>query len=112
MAVYDGKLFCGTLPSGHVFSLGAGACVTYDRELQPGWRHVVGVRDTDRLRLYVDGKEVATSEVFEGAVYDLTTDQTLQIGAGPTESFCGRMRDVRIYNRALGAGEVAGLAGQ
>ncbi|MDA0747373.1 MAG: LamG domain-containing protein [bacterium] len=109
MAVYNGKLFCGTLPSGHVFSLCAGACVTYDRELTPGWRHVVAVRNTDRLRLYVDGEEVAVSGTFDG-VYDLKTDQALQIGAGPADSFNGRIRDVRVYNRVLGPKEVKVLA--
>ena len=44
MAQYRGRLFCTTLPSGRVHSLTAGACVTHDRELPAGWRHVAAVR--------------------------------------------------------------------
>jgi len=82
MAVYQGKLFCGTLPSGRVLSLEAGRCVSWDRELAPGWRHVAAVKADGRLELYVDGKRVATSSAFEPTDYDLTTDQPLRIGFG------------------------------
>ena len=109
MAVYQGKLFCGTLPSGHVLSLEAGKCVTYDHELKPDWRHLVAVRSDDRLKLYVDGRLAATSSPFNPADYDLSNDRPLRIGFGEHDGFNGRMRDLRLYNRALSDAEVADL---
>jgi hypothetical protein len=106
MAQFQGRLFCTTLPSGHVHSLEAGACVTHDRELPSGWRHVAAVRRTDRLELYVDGRRVATSATFKPADYDVTTAAPLTIGSGPVDDFEGRLSDVRIFNRALTADEI------
>src|SRR5262249_54951995 len=40
MAACQGRLFCGTLPSGRVLSIEAGRNVTYDQELAGGWRHL------------------------------------------------------------------------
>ena len=57
--------------------------------------------------LFVDGKLVARSATFRGSDYDLTTDQPLLIGAGPHDSLRGALRDMRIYNRALSADEIA-----
>jgi outer membrane protein assembly factor BamB len=112
MAEHQGRLYCSALPTGHVFALRAGACVSFDRPLPPGWRHVAAVRGGGVLRLYVDGAEVATSEPFDPSRFDLNPDVPLRIGAGAGGSFRGRMGDVRIYRRALVAGEVAALAGR
>lgn len=110
MAVFDGKLYCGVLPSGHVHSLEAGKAVTYDKQLQPGWRHLAAVRAGDRLRLFVDGEQVAASAVFEGKAFDLNPRQSLKIGFGQHDYFNGRMQDVRIYNRALSAEQIRELS--
>ena len=110
MAVYQGRLFGGTLPSGHVYSLEAGRNVTHDRELAPGWRQLVAVRERSRLKLYVDGEAVAASAPFEAADYDLSNEQPLRIGMGAHDHFCGRMADLRLYGRALTEREVARLA--
>ena len=110
MAVYQGRLFCGTLPSGHVYSLEAGKSVTYDHELKPGWRRLVAVRHGDRLKLYVDGRPVATSSPFSPADYDLSNDRPLRIGFGSHDHFNGRLRDLRLYNRALTDEEVSALS--
>ncbi len=112
MAVYRGRLFCGTLPSGHVLSIEAGRCVTHDRALAPGWRHLAGVRDGDRLRLYVDGKCVATSSPYKPADFDLTNDEPLKIGFGAHDYFSGLLSDVRLYNRALTGAEITALSQQ
>jgi hypothetical protein len=109
MAVYGGRLFCGTLPSGHVYSLEAGASVTYDHELGAGWRHLVAVRSGDRLRLYVDGALAATSPAFRPEDYDLSNPYPLKIGFGAHDYFNGRMRDLRLYDRALTDREAAAL---
>lgn len=110
MAVFQGRLFAGVLPSGHVHSIEIGKQVTYDRPLSAGWHHVAAIRDGRRLRLYVDGEQVAASGEFDPADYDLTTDQPLKIGFGPHDSFNGKLCDVRMYDAALSADEVSALA--
>jgi hypothetical protein len=93
-----------------VHALEAGKCVTYDRELAPGWRHLAAVRQGDRLKLYVDGKLEATSTAMERDTFDVSTDVPLRIGSGTHDHFNGRLSDLRLYGRALSAEEVAALA--
>ena len=109
MAQYKGKLFCSTLPTGHIHSLEAGPCITHDRELSPGWHHVVAVKQGGTLRLHVDGKVVAESTRFDPAKFDLTTDEPMFIGAGAGNFFNGAMSDVRLYRRALNVKEISQL---
>ena len=110
MAVYQGRLFAGTLPSGRVFSWSAGACATCDRELAPGWRHVAAVKAGGSLKLYVDGRCAASSSPFDPAGYDLSVPSPLKIGFGQHDYFNGRMRDLRLYQRALADEEIRSLA--
>lgn len=110
MAQYRGRLFCSTLPSGHIHSLTAGACVTHDRELLPGWRHVAAVKQGGRLRLFVDGQLVAESAEFDAAKFNLTTDAPLRIGTGEGDFFNGRMSDAKIHRGALTSNDIARLA--
>jgi hypothetical protein len=109
MAVYRGRLFVGTLPSGRVLSIEAGRNVTWDRELPRGWQHVVAVRDVDRLRLFVNGEQVAESSPFSGADFNLTTAQPLRIGFGAQDYFHGDVSDVRLYRGALSATQIREL---
>jgi hypothetical protein len=106
MAQSKGKLFCSTLPSGRVHSLEAGPCVTLDRELAPGWRHVAAVKHGGRLKLYVDGKLVAESAQFDPCKFDLTTGAPIQIGAGAGDHFNGGLVDVRLFRRAISEEEI------
>lgn len=110
MAVFKGRLFSGTFPSGYVRSFEAGKCVTYDSELESGWRHITAVKTANRLKLYIDGREVAESDKFAAKDYDLSNDAPLLIGFGQYDYFNGKMREVRFYKRALTADEVAGSA--
>ncbi len=110
MAVFQGKLFAGTLPSGRVYAMEAGKMATWDRVFPAGWRHVVAVRDGGVLRLYVDGAPVAVSTSFHAREYNLNNDRPLTIGLGVNDYFDGLMSDLRLYNRALGESEIAGLA--
>lgn len=110
MAVFRGRLFCGTLPSGRVWSMEAGRNATWDHELSPGRHHVAAVRERGRLRLYLDGAEVARSEPFSPRDYDLTNREPLLLGAGDQDVLRGRLRDVRLYKRALRPDEIAALA--
>ncbi len=70
------------------------------------WTHLAITFDGAKLRLYVDG-ELVKDESTTGMAQ--ITEGDLQIG-GSTEHgdfFNGRIDEVRIYNRALGGGEVA-----
>ena len=110
MAVFQGRLYTGALPSGRVKSIEAGKSVTFDQELPSGWVHLAAVREADRLRLSVNGRQVARSAVFRAADYDLTNDAPLRIGLGQHDYFNGRLSDVRLYRRALSPEEIAELA--
>ncbi len=110
MAVFQGRLFAGTLPSGHVHSVEIGRNVSYDHALPSGWVHLAAVRDINQLRLYVDGKLVASSAAFDPSEYDISNEQPLEIGAGAGDYFNGKMRDVRLYQRALTTSEIEQLA--
>jgi hypothetical protein len=110
MALYRGKLFCGTLPSGRVWSFEAGRNVSYDFELGRGWRHLAAVRNGGRLELHVDGKFASRSEPFQPRDYDLRTLAPLRVGWGARRPFDGSLRDVRLFGRALNAGEIRSLA--
>ena len=106
-AVFGGKLFCGVLPSGHVLSLEAGKSVTYDRALKAGWHHIAAVKAGKRLRLYIDGELAARRTEFDPRRYNLETRLPLKIGFGQHDYFNGRMKDLKIYGRALAASEIA-----
>ena len=109
MAVFQGKLFAGTLPSGHVLSLEAGRAVSNDRALQPGWRHLAAVKAGGLLKLYVDGRCVARSTPFEPAQFNLANKRPLLVGFGQHDHFNGKMRDLKIYARALSDADVLAL---
>ncbi len=110
MAVYQGRLFCGVLPSGHVYSTKTGACVTHDRALDPGWRHIAAIREDGTLKLFVGGAEVARSKSFNQGAFNLSNGLPLRIGFGAHDYFNGAMKDLRWYDRALASNEIARLA--
>ena len=110
MAVYRGRLFAGTLPSGHVHCVEIGRNVTYDRALPAGWVHLAAVRAVEHLHLYVNGSLVATSSKFQPGDYDISNDKPLKIGLGAQDYFNGKLRDVRLYRRALTDREISELA--
>lgn len=109
-AVYEGRMFVGTLPSGHVKSYEAGRVATVDRALDAGWRHLAAVRRGDRLRVLIDGTPTAESRPFSAADFDLSNDMPLHIGFGSHDYFNGAMRDVRLYDRALDAEDLRTLS--
>jgi hypothetical protein len=122
LTVYRGRLFSSTATCyraqidaprpdetrGKVYGITIGAGVSLDRDLGAGWKHVAAVRIGNKLNLYVDGKAVASSE-SDGELLDITNGAPLQIGFGPQSFFSGKIRDVRLYNRALDESEVSDL---
>jgi len=110
MAEHDGRVFCSTLPSGKIFSFEAGRNVTWGDPVPAGWHHITAVRSHDRLILYVDGRHVAESSVFNESLFDLNDKTDLRIGFGADDYFLGRMADLRLYQRALHSREIRCLS--
>jgi hypothetical protein len=110
MAVYQGRLFVGALPSGRVLSIEAGRNATHDHELSAGWHHVAAVRGTDRLTLYVDGQHVSESASLKPGEYNLNSEKPLEIGFGAQDYFHGGLSDLKIYRGALSALQIEQLA--
>jgi hypothetical protein len=114
MSVFKGKLFVSTATCyrtmidppqdggmrGNVYSFKTGSCVSDDRDLGNGWKHVAAVRHGKQLTLFVGGKMVA-STTDAGSPLDLSCDAPLRIGFGPQGYFDGKMREVRVYDRSL-----------
>lgn len=121
LTVFQGRMFAslGSCTSsvldapagirGSVFSVQAGQCISYDKDIGPGWVHVTALRQRGELRLYVNGRPVAKSAPFETDDYDLTVEQPLKIGFGEQDYFTGRIREVRLHRRALADHEITAL---
>jgi hypothetical protein len=124
LTVFQGKLFVSTATCyrtlidppldggmrGKVFSFQAGASVSADRDLGDGWKHVAAVHRGKELKLFVDGTQVA-SAISDGPVLDMSSDAPLRIGFGPQGYFDGKIREVRLYSRALSNEDVKSLGG-
>jgi hypothetical protein len=96
---------------GKVFSVSEGASVMFDRDLGPGWKHLAATRDHGTLKLYVDG-HLQASAAAGSATYDVSNREPLLIGFGPVDYFSGKLREVRLYNKAISTEEIRQLAGQ
>jgi hypothetical protein len=77
------------------------------------WHLAVGTFDGVTIRLYVDGVQIGQGTQYPGRIeYQLSDSNDLFIGAYPTcsqDNFDGAISDVRIWNAALGASQVAQL---
>jgi hypothetical protein len=121
LAVFQGKLFVTTATCyrtqltapqseehrGKVYSFDTGTCVSSDRDLGSGWKHLVAIRQGRAVRIYFDG-QLAASAVHPQAI-DVSSTAPLQIGFGPQSHFQGKIREVRLYNRALEQTEISAL---
>ena len=101
-----GKLVWTTNNSSGISDMDAGDA----NALTPGvWKHLVFVHDGTRDRIYIDGAQVAEKNV---AGIMNSTSNALGIGYNPIENanfFNGRLDEVRIYNTALDATQIAAL---
>jgi hypothetical protein len=70
-----------------------------------------GNSNASGISLFVDGRQVSTTTVLNSAVGSLLNAIDTTIGAVTTNQFflAGQLDDLRIYNRALTAGEVRQL---
>ena len=90
---------------------GASGFVTGDRPLDATkWHMAAAVSDGDRVILYADGRQVATTPLAQG-------DVTPQLEMAPAPlievadvHFGGRIASLRIYREALTAGQVQAVA--
>lgn len=74
-----------------------------------GWRHLAMVFDGQKLKLYMDAKEVATADA-KGKLD--TNNQPFYIGGrgdSPTQRFAGVVDEVRLFNRELLPAEIKSL---
>ena len=69
------------------------------------WQHVAATFDGTTARFYVDGVHVAT-RAFAGSVGSSNIWRIGAYGAAPGAFFDGLIDDVRVYNRALSAGQI------
>ncbi|WP_437221952.1 LamG domain-containing protein [Planctomicrobium sp. SH661] len=84
--------------------------MTHDHELPAGWQPVAATRNGASLQLFVNGEKVGQSTELQRDQFDLTNNLPLKIGSGRHDDFNGRLRDVRLYSRALTAQELKDLA--
>jgi hypothetical protein len=75
------------------------------------WHHVVGTYDGSSVRLFLDGRQVGSGTPDTVPIaYRLPTSNNLQIGDYPGCSgldFSGNIDEVKVFDRALGSGEIA-----
>ncbi len=112
MAIFQGRLFVGALPSGRVQSLSAGQCVSWDEEFPEGWRHIAAVRKGAMLQLFVDGKLAAEQQFSGEEPISLDGVAPLRIGNGAQNTLRAHLSDLRLYRGALDPGQIQGLADQ
>jgi chitodextrinase len=75
------------------------------------WQHVAATFDGLVARFYVAGVETA-SRTFFGNAGDSNTWRVGAYGSGPAGFFPGALDEIRIYDRALGAAEIAADVGR
>ncbi|MEV0624167.1 LamG-like jellyroll fold domain-containing protein [Nonomuraea sp. NPDC050404] len=78
------------------------------------WTHLVGVRDRDMWTLYVDGKQMGSAEVEDGARSESSADQLIIGGARDdghlyTDLFPGSIKNVQVFDQALTLDEIKAL---
>lgn len=106
MVEHAGRVFCSTLPSGHIYSTRIGQLLTSDVRLTHEWHHVAVTRSAEQLTLYCDGRVVAQVD-SSPMEFEESPSMPLRIGFGPNDYFCGRMCDLRLYDMALSHEQIA-----
>ncbi len=99
-----------------IYTAGGGTVdLPWPYDAQADWHHVVAVGDGTGITFYLDGKE-AVSGGAETESYGTSTFMFNIGGGGIFDAadnwFSGQIDEVYVYQRALSAAEVAGLAGR
>lgn len=95
---------------GRVYSIQAGQVVSHEHDIGGAWTHLAAVRQGKQLKLYVNGKLAAHSDLRDGPALDLTNDLPMLVGFGAQNYFTGSMSDLRLYDGALDSHAVVELA--
>jgi gliding motility-associated-like protein len=88
------------------------AVITYQITNRSCWQHLTLTREANRIRLYINAVEVATTATTSPVNVDNTGDLLIGASACATpldRSFEGLIDELRIYNRALLPNEVSEL---
>ncbi len=102
----------------YFFTYGKGVAFVSAGLTLDGWNHVVGIFDiieglaNDEMKIYING-ELKESFVAEG-YSPYAIDLPLYLGGNPNDAistfapreFCGKIEEIRIYNKAITADEV------
>jgi len=103
---YDWLLCKSSGDSAYLFCSGLGPIQGSANINDNQWHHIAGVYDGSRMSLYVDGQPDGYKHT-SGSLN--VSGSNVYIGGGPSMSFSGLIDEVRIYNRALSAGEIQTL---
>lgn len=101
MTEHDGRVYCSTLPSGHIYAYKAGETVVWRKSFPEGWHHVVVSKSANKLSLYVGGELVDQKSIPTSDSYHLSSGSPFNIGFGQHDVFQGRIKELRMYNRVL-----------
>jgi len=99
-----------------IYSNGEAVDLAWPYDATTDWHSIVAVGDGSSVTIYLDGKPAVSGGTAIDEVYGSST-YPVNIGGGgifdATDNwFTGDVDEVYIYQRALSAGEVAGLAGR
>ncbi len=92
-----------------------------ERLVRNEWNHVAAVFDGEagKVSLYLNGAEATSMDIPAGSCIEPARNESLligknaygeQIGAGNFQMFCGLMDELKVFDRALDAQEIAALA--
>ena len=68
------------------------------------------MKKSDSLQLYINGNLVSRRDISDATEFNLLLDSPIKIGFGPNKHFNGKIREFRIYKRALSTVEIKKLA--
>ncbi len=115
----DKRILFSFQGSGRILSLGLNIEGTgygeLDAQVDPAtltdsqWRHVAGTFDGIKMRVYLDGVEIGSLDRPGRILSGGGADAFIGSLGGQGEFFQGAIDDLRIYNVALKASEIAGL---
>jgi len=97
------------LTAGRVLFCQTGMAASHEHDVGGDWTHVVAVRGSKDLRLYINGMLSHRMIAPRSHHFHLGNAEPLLIGSGAQSSFDGAISDVRLYGGALNARQVQEL---
>lgn len=103
----------GNLPKFAVADGTSEALITATTDISGGWHHIIGLRNSGTVQLYIDGIKEGTDGSLST---DISNSNALTFLTDPSDltgrNMDGKLDDIRIFNRALSTAEISCLAGQ